>query len=97
MKNKLKPILDESKNGFPDPIQVQCFKCSKEFWIRFVIPSRDYSKKNNWGYYTGKAEDKDKYKCNACLHHLYYDKPIFWKTITDLKSRKSYLVMWAVD
>ena len=56
--NKLKNFTDEEllveianrkfqgKNGFPDPISASCFKCQKQFWIKFVVPQKDYSKKN---------------------------------------------------
>ena len=28
----------ENKNGFPDPVKARCFKCQKQFWIKFVVP-----------------------------------------------------------
>ena len=84
---KLKPILEESKNGFPDPIKAKCFQCKKSFWTKFVVPQRSYSKKNDWGYFTGRKEDKGKHKCNSCLRSFYYDKKTYWETIPNLKKR----------
>jgi len=78
--------------SLPKPLRAKCFQCSKEFFIKFVIPQQNYSQKNSWEYWTGK--DQDKKICNSCLKKLYYDKPVYWKTITDLKKRsllKSYI------
>ena len=77
----------ESKNGFPDPAKAKCFKCEKDFWIKFVVPQQNYSRKNNWEYWT--KEKSDKKICNACLRKLYLnDKPNYLSTIKDLKKRK---------
>ena len=60
---KLKKQTDLSQNGLanffskkkmpaslPQPKKVKCFRCSQDFYIKFVIPQQDYSKKNSWGY-----------------------------------------------
>ena len=36
--------------SFPPPKKVHCFQCQKEFGIKFVVPQKDYSQKNNWDY-----------------------------------------------
>ena len=36
-----------SQNGFPKPKKSKCFKCKEDFYIKFVIPQQDYSKKNS--------------------------------------------------
>ena len=80
------------QNGFPKPKKVKCFQCRQDFYIKFVIPQQNYSKKNSWEYWTG--EKGTQKVCNSCLRKLYYDKPVYWKTITDLRKRnllKSYL------
>ena len=38
---------DLSQNGFPKPKKVKCFQCRKEFYIKYVVPNKSYSKKNN--------------------------------------------------
>ena len=88
-----------SENGFHLPKKAKCFQCTKEFYIKFVIPQQDYSKKNNWEYWTNpQAKDhdfwkdkqerqKDKQICDACLLKLYYNKEEYWETITDLRKR----------
>ena len=92
-------------NGFPKPKKVKCFQCQETFFIKFVIPQQNYSKKNSWEYWTG--EKGTQKVCNSCLRKLYYDKPVCWneqslivllyevlKTITDLRKRsllKSYI------
>ena len=82
--NKMQSNLD-SENGYPKPKKVNCFQCQGDFFIKFVIPQGDYSKKNNWEYWTG--EKGDKKICSVCLKKLYYDKPVYWKTIVDLRKR----------
>ena len=77
----------EGKNGFPDPVKAKCFKCEKEFWIKFVVPQQNYSKKNDWEYWTGKKGGKK--ICNSCLRKFYLnDKQNYLETIKDLKKRK---------
>ena len=40
-----------NNNGFPQPKKVLCSNCKEnEFFVKFVIPSLAYSKKNNLGY-----------------------------------------------
>jgi len=43
-KKRVSPV-DLSQNGFPQPKKAQCFQCEKEFYIKFVIPQQNYSKK----------------------------------------------------
>ena len=47
MKSKVKssPV---SRNGFPEPKKVGCFKCQAEILVKFVIPRLDFSKKNDF-------------------------------------------------
>jgi hypothetical protein len=97
---------DPSQNGFPKPKKVNCFQCAKQFFIKYVVPNKSYSKKNNWEYWTNPAtkdpnfwknkeqRQKDKQICDTCLRKFYYDKEVYWATITDLKIRgklKSYI------
>ena len=47
---KPKSQLTSEKNTtspFPPPKKVRCFQCQQEFYIKFVIPQQDYSKKNS--------------------------------------------------
>ncbi|KLL02625.1 MAG: hypothetical protein MRECE_59c004 [Mycoplasmataceae bacterium CE_OT135] len=83
-----------SKNGFPKPKKVECSQCSKNFEVKFVIPKQSYSQKNNWGYWTGKEENKKVNYCNDCLRNNYYNKTFYWKSVEDKKKRllfKSYI------
>jgi hypothetical protein len=87
-------LVVSSKNAFPDPLKAKCFKCKKTFFIKFVIPQQNYSRKNSWNYWTGKEENKDQKICNSCLRELYYDKPVYWETVKDLRKRnllRSYI------
>ena len=87
MKLKINPKA-ENRNGFPDPIPANCFKCQKQFWIKFVVPQRDYSKKNNMGYWSEKKSDKNKSICNSCLRSFYLDKSVYLKTVKDDTKRR---------
>ena len=100
------PKLKLSQNGFPQPKKVKCFQCHTNFLIKYVVPNKSYSKKNNWEYWTNlEAKDSDFWKdkeqrqkdqqiCDHCLRNFYYNKEVYWETITDLKVRgklKSYI------
>ncbi|MCE8163168.1 MAG: hypothetical protein I3273_02980 [Candidatus Moeniiplasma glomeromycotorum] len=67
-------LNQESKNGFPDPIKVYCFKCQKQFWIKFVVPQQNYNLKNSWDYWTNQKENKGKKICNSCLRKFYLEE-----------------------
>ncbi len=89
-KLKLQPNSQEGKSGFPDPIKTKCFECKKTFWIKFVVPQRDYSKKNNWGYWTENEKDQNRKICNFCLRSFYLDhRKEFLATVKDLKKRNN--------
>lgn len=72
--NKTNQVKREDKNGWPDPIEVQCFQCQKQFWVKWVVPQANYSKKSRWDYWTNKEEDKGKFIDNLCLRNYYLDK-----------------------
>lgn len=69
------------------PKMVNCFRCKKEFGIKWVTPYKRYSLKNSWGYWTGETEGDLKI-CDNCLIHIYRnDKPYFWEKVKDPKKR----------
>jgi hypothetical protein len=67
--------------------------------VKYVVPNKSYSKKNNWEYWINpdaknpefwknkELRKKDRQICNSCLLNFYYDKETYWETITDLKKR----------
>lgn len=86
MKNNQKNKLDSPLHN---PKKVQCEDCNKLFSLKFVIPKWDYSQKNNWDYWTGREEDKGKYKCNSCLLDLYYNrKHDYWNLVDNPQKRQ---------
>ena len=89
-----KKIKSKSKlvgeDGFPHPKKTTCFKCQNVFFIKFVIPRKDYSQKNNWDYWTGNKKDKNKAICDNCLLDFYYNKPLYWEIVKDLKKRQQF-------
>ena len=58
--NQVKPDLTKS-----------CLLCDIQIQVKYIPPKKRYSLKNNWGYWTQKEEDKQKYLCNSCLLKLY--------------------------
>ena len=99
LSQKRKINSDPSQTGFPKPLKVKCFQCQTNFFIKYVVPNKSYSKKNNWEYWTNQEaknpdfwknkveRQKDKQICNPCLWKFYYNKEVYWETITDLKRR----------
>jgi hypothetical protein len=69
----------------------KCFKCQSLITVKFVLARVDYSKKNNWEYWTEKKENEGKYMCNFCLLDLYYnDKLTYLKEVTNKKKRITF-------
>ena len=61
-----------------------CFKCTGQIIVKYNIGTNDYSKKNNWEYWTENKENKGKYICNLCLMNMYYNNPKVY--LTEIKS-----------
>lgn len=75
-----KPKTNQSrrwKYTKPD-IQKQCLLCDTKFMVKYILPKKQYSQKNNWGYWTKKASDQHKYLCNTCLVKLHVGKMSDW-------------------
>lgn len=80
----------EDRNGFPNPIPASCFKCQKQFWIKFVVPQKDYSKKNNWNYWCEKETNQNLKICNSCLKDFYLNqRQEFLSIVKNLKKRNN--------
>ena len=90
VKNKVKlQSKQQPKNQLKRPLSVKCFKCSTPIEVKWNTGQGDYSKKNNWGYWTDKKENKDKYICDKCLVHLYReDKWEYRENIANLARRR---------
>ena len=66
-----------------------CAWCNNNFELKFVRSKQIYSQKNNWGYWTEKEEDKDKYICSKCLKEFYQQNFLSFKEqVTNLKKRQ---------
>ena len=57
------------KHTKPD-LKVFCFIGNEKLAIKYNLPLKQYSQKNNWGYWTGKEADQKKYICNSCLKKI---------------------------
>jgi hypothetical protein len=74
---------------FPKPISAQCFKCQKQFWIKWVVPQNDYSKKNNWDYWTERDKHQNQRVCDSCLRSIYLeDKKFYLANVKDIKKKR---------
>ena len=61
----------------PD-LEKQCLICDSKFTVKYILPKQQYSLKNNWGYWTDKENNKQKYLCNSCLWKLHVGKMSDW-------------------
>ena len=69
------------------PLMVNCFKCGKEFGIKWVTNRKAYSQKNSWAYWTGETEG-DKKICDNCLINFSKnEKQLYWEKVKDPKKR----------
>jgi len=57
------------KHTKPD-LTVFCFIGNEKLAIRYNLPRKKYSQKNNWGYWTSQEADQKKYICNSCLKKI---------------------------
>ncbi|KLL04776.1 MAG: hypothetical protein MRERV_12c045 [Mycoplasmataceae bacterium RV_VA103A] len=65
---------------------VNCFRCQKKFFIKYVLPHKRYSQKNDWDFWTGETGGKK--ICDSCLISFYsHEKFLFWEKVPDLKKR----------
>ena len=78
-------------NSFPQPKKVKC-ECGNSFLVKFVISQQDWSKKNNWGYWTEREENQKIYKCGSCLRQLFRDKVNYWQAVKSPKKRTLFRV-----
>lgn len=76
------------KSRIKEDLKVSCFRCKEEFLVKYNYPRKSWVLINNWGYWTEKEENKEKYICNSCLKKFYYEnKKEYWKTITSPAKR----------
>jgi len=88
MKSKIEKNKSKSYTLKP-PFEVKCMDCKKDLVVNFVPPRQEYSKKNNWGYWGGRKENNDKYKCDSCLVDMYTNRKYeYLEAITDSKKRR---------
>lgn len=77
------------------PLEVQCFKCQKQFTIKWVIGHSGYSKKNDWEYWTEKKENEGKSICNECLIDLYKNNKYDYYELISSKRKSTFRVYLA--
>jgi hypothetical protein len=69
------------------PLPVKCFRCNKDFEIKWVPPQKRWSQKNSWAYWTGETEGDLKI-CDNCLIHFYkHEKALFFEKVKVQKKR----------
>ena len=89
-KNKFKT---GDRNSFLESKRVTCSNCKKvKFSIKFVIAKQNWSKKNNWGYWTENEQYKDQEWCSNCLRKIFYDKETYWQAVKNPKKRATFRV-----
>ena len=84
-------LKQQPKNQLKRPLLVNCFKCSASTEVRWNRGQGKYVEKNNWGYWTMKEENKEKYICDKCLLFIYKeDKWEYLENITDERKRRVF-------
>ncbi|WNE40703.1 MAG: hypothetical protein mread185_000160 [Mycoplasmataceae bacterium] len=75
------------KKSIIPSLLAKCFRCQKKIEIKYILPQKRYSWKNDWSFWTG--EEGEKRICDDCLKKFYFDdKPLFWAKVKDLKKRQ---------
>jgi len=58
------------KYTLPDLAKI-CFICDNQIKVKYILPKKQYSQKNNWNYWTSQENKSPKYICNSCLTKLH--------------------------
>lgn len=56
----------------------ECHFCAEQLAVKYILPKKQYSLKNNWGYWTGKEVFQDKHVCDNCLIDIHRGGIINW-------------------
>jgi hypothetical protein len=86
------------------PFGATCFRCKSKFSIKYNPGRKEYSKKNEWNYWTNgtiksdKEEEKEiQYICDPCLKDMYtFHKWEFWSQVKNERKRallRSYIYL----
>jgi len=96
MKSKVKssPV---SRNGFPEPKKVGCFKCQAEILVKFVIPRLDFSKKNDFYHWTNKEKYKGLYVCDKCILNLYKNEKLYYLSLVENPKKRQIIRTYIYD
>jgi hypothetical protein len=65
-----------------------CHFCAEQLAVKYILPRKQYSKKNNWGYWTGKKVFADKHACDSCLIKIHQGGIIKW--VDDLEKADTF-------
>lgn len=74
-----------------EPLIVSCFQCKKQFQIKYVQSTHNYSQKNDWGYWTEEDKNKVLKICDDCLVKLYRNYK--WEFRTLISSEKKQRIL----
>ena len=75
---RLKITKPRKERDQSQDLAVQCLICDTPFKVKYLFNRKKYSDKNNWGYWTKKESDKQKYFCDNCLWKLHYGSMTDW-------------------
>jgi hypothetical protein len=68
-------------------------RCKAVVNVRYIDGERDYSKKNNWDYWTESKPEKNnpRYLCDECLLELFYRHKAEFRQWVKNKKRRNLL------
>lgn len=72
----------------------QCWRCHSSLEVKYCPPRKAYSQKNNWGYWTEKEENKEKYICNPCFRTLYYKEHLLFLDQVPSEQKRRLLAVY---
>lgn len=66
-----------------------CFICDNQIQIKLHPVKKTYSLKNNWGYWTNKQTDQNKYACDDCLTRI-LDTDYIYEWVDDKEKASTF-------
>ncbi|MCE8163314.1 MAG: hypothetical protein I3273_03200 [Candidatus Moeniiplasma glomeromycotorum] len=89
MQRKNKEIKQNNTYRLEPPLKKRCLDCKKMLIVKFSPPHQQYSKKNDWGGWTGKKKFEGKYKCDFCIFNMFNHRKFeYLREVTDSNKRR---------
>ena len=74
-----------------EPFIASCFQCKKQFQIKYVQSTHNYSQKNDWDYWTEEEKNKGLKICDNCLVKLYRNHKLEFRALINNEKKQRIL------